>query len=215
MIEDVTHTDVNPLASPKGTHKPCIRCGERSRFMCKKCRAVFYCSKAHRDEDLRVLHSDVCDLYAFLKDSIRFVPGQDERDRLEKQRVIKKTEILKTAKSLAQKSLFQNHPDDAINQLSVAIHFAHELYGNNSVLIIPIHAMCVEALVKRGRMDQATQQLSKAEWILLNEDDCPDLIKADFYKNEGFLNMCKKEYKSALTSYANETFFSTAAFHPV
>ena len=55
-----------------------------------------------------------------------------------------------------------------------------------------------------GRILQAEEYLSQAQWTVLKTVDCPDSMKSRLYRNLGMLYAAKQQYDEALRNLAND-----------
>jgi len=206
--------DINPLALPRGKNVKCETCNkDRCKYHCPTCRVTFYCCKEHRETDYRTIHKEICSRIDFLNHPKHPVDN-GERIRVLEQHKIVSNEIVSIAKGLAEVSIFEGRPQDALRQLKAAFQHKVILDGPSSVNLMGIYALYIEAYIKVGDIPKAEEQLRKAEQILMDEGEhCSDDSMANFYKNEGLFNLANNNFPDALLSFSNEVYFATKAYH--
>ena len=55
-----------------------------------------------------------------------------------------------------------------------------------------------------GKLSQAEEYLSQAQWTVLKTPECSNAIKSKLYRNLGLLNAAKGEYDEALRQLADD-----------
>ena len=59
-------------------------------------------------------------------------------------------------------------------------------------------------VVGLGRLSQAEEYLSQAQWTVLKTPECSDAIKSKLYRNLGLLYAAKGQFDEALHQLAND-----------
>ena len=60
------------------------------------------------------------------------------------------------------------------------------------------------SFVGLGRLTQAEEYLSQAQWTVLKTPECTSAIKSKLYRNLGLLYAAKTEYHEALRQFADD-----------
>ena len=55
-----------------------------------------------------------------------------------------------------------------------------------------------------GRLSQAEEYLSQAQWTVCKTPECSNAIKSKLYRNLGLLHAAKGDYKEALRQLADD-----------
>ena len=63
-----------------------------------------------------------------------------------------------------------------------------------------------------GRLSQAEEYLSQAQWTVLKTPECSNAIKSKLYRNLGLLYAAKTEYDEALRQLADDVRFIVIQF---
>ena len=67
-----------------------------------------------------------------------------------------------------------------------------------------LHSLSILGL---GRLSQAEEYLSQAQWTVLKTPECSNAIKSKLYRNLGLLYAAKGEYEEALRQLADDVSF--------
>ena len=63
-----------------------------------------------------------------------------------------------------------------------------------------------------GRLSQAEEYLSQAQWTILKTPDCSNSIKSKFYRILGLLYAAKGEYAESLQALAEDVYHASGEF---
>ncbi|KAI8621217.1 hypothetical protein BC830DRAFT_1095244 [Chytriomyces sp. MP71] len=201
-------TVINPLANPKGVKLGCELCGKPAYIQCKDCRVTFYCDKEHQSTDWRGIHQKICPMLIPLRTPITVLGSEDERIYREKQTKHRQTQLLEMAKTEAHKKLFEGQYDLAIPAALQALRFSMDVYGQDSIELVPSYLLLGEASIGLKQFAQAEDYLSLAKWAVLKAVDCENKIRSQMHRNFGLLYASQGNYQEALNQLAQDIYYS-------
>ncbi|KAJ3227281.1 Zinc finger MYND domain-containing protein 12 [Clydaea vesicula] len=206
---------INPLSNPKGQKFECELCGKPAYIQCKNCRLTYYCDKDHETIDFRGIHEKICQLIIPLRTPLGDFGSEEERAYREKQTRIRQMNLLEITKIEAHKKLFESQFDLAIPAALQALRFSMDVYGQDSIELVPSYLLLGEASIGLKQFSQAEDYLSLAKWAVLKADSaCHPSIRAQLHRNLGLMFSSQGNYDAALLQLANDIFFSSIAKSP-
>jgi tetratricopeptide (TPR) repeat protein len=135
---------------------------------------------------------------------------------LQQQKVIvnNQIEILKIAKTLAYKHLFDADYELAIPAALQALKFSMDLHGNNPIELVPSYLILGESSVGMKQYNEAEEYLSLAKWAILKSENSDDAIKSKLHRNFGQLYAAQEQYEKALYQLAMDVYHCSKATSP-
>lgn len=207
--------NINPLANPKGRKLLCELCGKPAYIQCKNCRLTYYCDVEHESIDFRGIHEKICQLLIPLRTPDAVFGSQEERKQRQITTRERQIQLLEITKIEAHKKLFEGHFELAIPAALQALRFSMEVYGADSIELVPSYLLLGEASIGLRQYTQAEDYLSLAKWAVLKVDSsCHPAIRAQLYRNLGLLFSSKGDYEESLKQLANDIYFSSLSTHP-
>ncbi|KAI8847876.1 hypothetical protein BC829DRAFT_395322 [Chytridium lagenaria] len=176
QMRNVNATHINPLANPKGRKHNCELCGKPAYIQCKDCRVTFYCDKEHQLTDFRGIHNKICNLLVPLRTPVA-------------------VQLLELSKTEAHKKLFEGQFDLAIPAALQALRFSMDVYGQNSIELVPSLPI-------------------SAKWAVLKSEKCENSVRAHLHKNFGLLYASQGSYEEALKQLAQDIYYSSLDHGP-
>ncbi|KAJ3233743.1 Zinc finger MYND domain-containing protein 12 [Chytriomyces hyalinus] len=202
-------TLINPLANPKGVKLGCELCGKPAYIQCKDCRVTFYCDNEHQSTDFRGIHEKICPLLIPLRTPVAILGSEEERLHRDKQTRHRQIQLLELSKTEAHKKLFEGHYNLAIPAALQALRFSMDVYGQDSIELVPSYLLLGEASIGLKQFPQAEDYLSLAKWAILKAEDCENKIRSQMHRNFGLLYASQGNYQEALNQIAHDIYFSS------
>jgi tetratricopeptide (TPR) repeat protein len=193
---------INPLANPKGSKLSCELCGKPAYIQCKLCRLTYYCDTEHETIDFRGIHEKICQLLIPLRTQDAVFGSEEERTSRQAIKLTRQINLLEITKIEAHKKLFEGHYDLAIPAALQALRFSMEVYGHDSIELVPSYLLLGESSIGLKQYKQAEDYLSLAKWAILKVDSAPETIRAQLHRNLGMLYSSKGHYDEALRELA-------------
>ncbi|XP_064642385.1 zinc finger MYND domain-containing protein 12-like [Lineus longissimus] len=203
---------LNPLANPKGVKLVCELCQKPAFIQCTDCRVTYYCGVEHQKADWLGIHEKICQALVYIRTAIPFINSEEERQKRKKQLLEKQREMIDLTRTTGQKLLFEGKHEQAVPAAMQSLRFAIEVHGLASIELVPSYLILGEASIGLGRLSQAEEYLSQAQWTVLKTPECSDAIKSKLYRNLGLLYAAKGEYEEALRAIADDIYHASMMF---
>ncbi|XP_072887909.1 zinc finger MYND domain-containing protein 12 isoform X2 [Hemitrygon akajei] len=197
-------SSIYPLANPKGVKMECEICQKTAHIMCTQCRVTFYCDVTHQAADWNGIHEKICQLLIPVRMPLPFFSSKKERDHSKEQLVQRQKYLIDLTRTVAQKLLFEGKHEEAIPGALQSMRFASAVYGSLSAELVPSQLLLAEASIGLGRLHEAEEYLSQAQWTMMKTTECINAIQYKLYRNLGLLYTAKCEYDKALWYFADD-----------
>ncbi|XP_067873510.1 zinc finger MYND domain-containing protein 12 isoform X2 [Heterodontus francisci] len=205
-------SSIYPLANPKGVKLECEICQKTAYVMCSQCRVTYYCDVAHQEADWNGIHEKICQLLIPIRTVPSFLSSAKERKHSEEQMVQRQKHLIDLTRTVAQKLLFEGKHEEAIPGALQSLRFATAVYGSTSAELVPSQLLLAEASIGLGRLDEAEEYLSQAQWTVMRTTECVNAIQYKLYRNLGLLFSAKCDDEKALWYYAEDIYHATQVF---
>ncbi|XP_072101260.1 zinc finger MYND domain-containing protein 12 isoform X1 [Mobula birostris] len=205
-------SSIYPLANPKGVKMECEICQKTAHIMCTQCRVTFYCDVTHQAADWNGIHEKICQLLIPVRMPLPFFSSKKEREHSKEQLVQRQKYLIDLTRTVAQKLLFEGRHEEAIPGALQSMRFASAVYGSLSAELVPSQLLLAEASIGLGRLQEAEEYLSQAQWTMMKATGCINAIQYKLYRNLGLLYTAKCEYDKALWYFADDIYHATQVF---
>ncbi|XP_032904291.1 zinc finger MYND domain-containing protein 12 [Amblyraja radiata] len=205
-------TSVYPLANPKGVTLECEMCQKTAHIMCSRCRVTYYCDIAHQEADWHGIHEKICQLLIPVRTPLPFLSSTIEREHSKAQLVQRQKHLIDLTRTVAQKLLFESKHERAIPGALQSLRFATTVYGSLSAELVPSQLLLAEAGIGLGRLDEAEEYLSQAQWTVMKTKECINAIQYKLFRNLGLFYTAKCDYDKALWCFADDIYHATRVF---
>ncbi|XP_019606712.2 zinc finger MYND domain-containing protein 12 isoform X1 [Rhinolophus sinicus] len=203
---------IYPLAVPKGRRLCCEVCEAPAQRVCAACTVTYYCSVVHQRADWGSIHEKICQLLIPLRTSMPFYNSEEERQHGLQQLQQRQKHLIEFCYTVAQKYLFEGKHEDAVPAALHSLRFRKNVHGLSSVELVPAYLLLAEASLGLGRIVQAEEYLSQAQWTVLKSTECSYATHSLLHRNLGLLCMAKENSEEARYHLANDIYFSSCAF---
>uniref|UniRef100_A0A8C0ICK6 Zinc finger MYND-type containing 12 n=1 Tax=Bubo bubo TaxID=30461 RepID=A0A8C0ICK6_BUBBB len=120
--------------------------------------------------------------------------------------------IIDLACRTAQGFVLDGKHEEAIPAALHALRFSTEVYGSNSVQLVPAYLLLAEASTGAGRLLQASKYLSQAQWIVLRTPDCSVAVQHKLHRSLGLFCAAEENFEQALYHLANDIYLASSMF---
>nr|XP_032654393.1 zinc finger MYND domain-containing protein 12 isoform X2 [Chelonoidis abingdonii] len=192
------------LALPRGRRRSCELCGGPAQLRCGACRVTYYCDIDHQQADWVSIHEKICQLLIPIRTSFPFFNSEKERKHGMEQLLHRQKHLVDFTHKVAQKFVFEGKHEEAIPAALHSLHFSIDTCGPDSVELVPAYLILAEASTGLGRLTQAEEYLSQAQWIVLKTSDCSNGIQSKLHRNLGLLYAAKGNFEESLYHLATD-----------
>ncbi|XP_038602944.1 zinc finger MYND domain-containing protein 12 isoform X2 [Tachyglossus aculeatus] len=203
---------IYPLALPKGRKLRCELCEAPAERVCRGCMVTYYCDVEHQQVDWVSVHETICQLLIPLRTSLPFFNSEEERKHGMEQLSLRQKHLIEVTRKLAQKFLFERKYEESLPAALHSLRFSINVYGLNSIELVPAYLLLAEANIGLSRIIQAEEFLSQAQWTLLKSPECSDATLSKLHRNFGFLNVAKGNDDESLYHFANDIYYASCAY---
>ncbi|KFQ95720.1 Zinc finger MYND domain-containing protein 12, partial [Nipponia nippon] len=190
----------------------CEVCGAGGRLRCGRCRLAYYCDVHHQKADWVSIHERICQLLIPIRTSVPFLLSEKERKHGTEQLVKRQKYITELAYGTAQKFVLDGKHEEAIPAALHALRFGTEVYGSNSVQLVPAYLLLAEASAGVGHLPEASRYLSQARWIVLSTPDCSAAVRYKLHRGLGLFCAAEGNFEQALYHLANDIYLASSTF---
>ncbi|KAJ3042379.1 Zinc finger MYND domain-containing protein 12 [Rhizophlyctis rosea] len=159
-----------------------------------------------------------------LRTPVAVLGSEEERAYREKQTRHRQVQLLELTKAEAHKKLFEGKYDLSIPAALQALRFSMDVYGQNSIELVPSYLLLGEASIGLKQHDQAEDYLSLAKWAVLKADQeasqnkrvkgADNMIRSQLARNFGLLYGDKGRDDEALESLGLDIYYSSLSKGP-
>ncbi|XP_003128150.2 zinc finger MYND domain-containing protein 12 isoform X1 [Sus scrofa] len=203
---------IYPLAVPKGRRLCCEVCEAPAERVCGACTVTYYCGVVHQRADWRSIHEKICQLLIPLRTSRPFYNSEEERQHGLQQLQRRQKHLIEFCYTVAQKYLFEGKYEAAVPAALHSLRFRMNVHGLSSVELVPAYLLLAEASLGLGRVVQAEEYLSQAQWTVLKSTECSYATQSLLHRNLGLVCMAKGNCEEARDHLANDIYFASCAF---
>ncbi|KAJ3247218.1 Zinc finger MYND domain-containing protein 12, partial [Chytriomyces hyalinus] len=150
-----------------------------------------------------------CELCGKPATPVAILGSEEERLHRDKQTRHRQIQLLELSKTEAHKKLFEGHYNLAIPAALQALRFSMDVYGQDSIELVPSYLLLGEASIGLKQFPQAEDYLSLAKWAILKAEDCENKIRSQMHRNFGLLYASQGNYQEALNQIAHDIYFSS------
>ncbi|KFV90573.1 Zinc finger MYND domain-containing protein 12, partial [Fulmarus glacialis] len=166
----------------------------------------------HQKADWVSIHERICQLLIPIRTSLPFLLSEKERKHGTEQLVKRQKYIIDLAYGTAQEFVLDGKHKEALPAALHALRFSTEVYGSNSVQLVPAYLLLAEASTGAGRLPEASKYLSQAQWIVLRTPDCSAALQYKLHRSLGLLCAAEGNFEQALYHLANDIYLASSTF---
>ncbi|XP_030641064.1 zinc finger MYND domain-containing protein 12 [Chanos chanos] len=203
---------LNPLANPKGQKKLCEICQKPAHIQCTRCRVTFYCNTEHQQADWVSIHEKVCQLLILIRKPAPFHAVQADRDKQRNEIRRRQEELIEISQAAARRRLSEGSHQEALPAAQFSLRCAMDVYGSSAIRLVPSYLLMAEASMGLGKLVQAKEYLSLAEWTVVQTPNCSNNTLHQLHRNMGRLYAATGDLEEALWHLAEDVFYATEGF---
>ncbi|XP_009333520.1 PREDICTED: zinc finger MYND domain-containing protein 12 [Pygoscelis adeliae] len=166
----------------------------------------------HQKADWVSIHERICQLLIPIRTSLPFLLSEKERKHGSEQLVKRQKYVIDLAYSTAQEFVLDGKHQEAIPAALHALRFSAEVYGSNSVQLVPAYLLLAEASAGVGHFPEALKYLSQAQWIVLRTPDCSVAVQCKLHRSLGLFCAAEGNFEQALYHLANDIYLASSTF---
>ncbi|NXQ92030.1 ZMY12 protein, partial [Nyctibius grandis] len=166
----------------------------------------------HQNADWVSIHEQICQLLIPIRTPLPFLLSERERKHGTEQLVKRQKYVIDLAYSRAQEFVLDGKHKEAIPAALQALRFSTEVYGSNSVQLVPAYLLLAEAFTSVGCFREASKYLSQAQWIVLRTPDCSVAVQCEVHRSLGLLCAAEGNFEQALYHLANDIYLASSTF---
>lgn len=204
---------LKPLANPKGVKLECELCKKPAFISCTSCRVTNYCDEEHQNIDWIGIHEKICHLLPPLRMPVPFTSGSEEaREHQKEQKILRQKQLIELTRTTSQKLLFEEKYEYAVPAAMQSVKISIDVFGQNSIELVPSYLILGEACIGLGRLTQAQEYLSQAQWTVLKTHECSSELKFRLHRNLGMLHAGQGNSEDALKELAESIYQASLAY---
>ncbi|NXV22743.1 ZMY12 protein, partial [Cepphus grylle] len=166
----------------------------------------------HQKADWVSIHERICQLLIPIRTSLPFLLSEKERKHGTEQLVKRQKYIIDLTYSTAREFVLGGKHKEAIPAALHALRFSTEVYGSNSVQLVPAYLLLAEASTGVGSLTEASKYLSQAQWIVLTTPDCGAAVQCKLHRSLGLFCAADGNFEQALFHLANDIYLASSTF---
>ncbi|NXN76479.1 ZMY12 protein, partial [Himantopus himantopus] len=167
---------------------------------------------SHQKADWVSIHEQICQLLIPIRTSLPFLLSEKERKHGTEQLVKRQKYIIDLTYGTAQQFVWDGKHKEAIPAALHALRFGTEVYGSNSVRLVPAYLLLAEASAGVGNLPEASKYLSQAQWIVLGTPDCSAALQCKLHRSLGLFCAAEGNFEQALYHLANDIYLASSTF---
>ncbi|NXT73052.1 ZMY12 protein, partial [Zapornia atra] len=166
----------------------------------------------HQKADWVSIHEKICQLLIPVRTPLPLHLAEKERKHGTEQLLKRQKYISELTYSTAQQLVLDGKHKEAVPAALHALRFGTEVYGSNSVHLVPAYLLLAEVSAGVGRLPQASKYLSQAQWIVLSTPDCSSAVQHQLHRSLGLFYAAQENFDQALYHLANDVYLASSTF---
>ncbi|NXK25641.1 ZMY12 protein, partial [Arenaria interpres] len=166
----------------------------------------------HQKADWVSIHQQICQLLIPIRTPLPFLLSEKERKHGAEQLLKRQKYLIDLAYGTAREFVLEGKHKEALPAALHALRFSTEVYGSDSLQLVPAYLLLAEASTGVGHFLEASRCLSQAEWIVLSTPDCSAAVQHQLHRGLGLFCAAKGNFEQALYHLANDIYVASSAF---
>ncbi|KAM3849957.1 zinc finger MYND domain-containing protein 12, partial [Diretmus argenteus] len=166
----------------------------------------------HQRDDWLGIHERICRLLVPVRSPAPFHFFQVDRDAHSSQMLLQQERLAEISRTAAQSKLLEEKHQEALPAAQFFLRCAMELYGPSAVQLVPAYLLLAEANVGLGRLAQAEEFLTQAQWTVLKSPDCGRAVRHQLHRTLGRLYTMTGNLDAALLNFANDVYYAAEEY---
>lgn len=206
---------VNMLAQPKDVKLVCEMTGAPATIQLITPYLTLYFA-TRTDAEIAwagILHK-IIPLLGPIRTAPAVIGSEEERQRRQYTLEVSKRALIDLTKNEAANLLARGQYQLSIPGAQQSMTFIKDVHGDQSVELVPAYLLLAEANLGLRRYKAAEEFLSLANWSVLQNPECSNLIRSQLHRNFGKLYAGQGKHVEALKQLAHDVYFSSLEVGP-
>ena len=160
-----------------------------------------------------ILHK-IIPLLGPIRSAPAVIGSEEERARRQYTLEVSKRALIDLTKNEAANLLARGQFQLSIPGALQSMSFIKDVHGDQSVELVPAYLLLAEANLGLRRYKAAEEYLSLANWSVLQNPECSNLIRSQLHRNFGKLYAGQGKHAEALKQLAHDVYFSSLEVGP-
>jgi tetratricopeptide (TPR) repeat protein len=206
---------VNMLAQPKEVKLKCEMTGAPATMqLVTPYLTLYFATKTDAEIAWAGILHKIVPLLGPIRAAPAVIGSEEERARREYTLEVSKRALIDLTKNEAANLLARGQYQLSIPGAQQSMAFIKEVHGDNSVELVPAYLLLAEANLGLRRYKAAEEFLSLANWSVLQNPECSNLIRSQLHRNFGKLYAGQGKHHEALKQLAHDVYFSSLEVGP-
>lgn len=167
---------------------------------------LYYASREHAEQAWYGIIHKIAPLLGSLRESQAIVGSEEDRAKREYALEMSKRALITPCQEEAAKFLVSGRYELAIPGAIFAITFIKDIHGNGALDLVPPYLQLAEANLGLGRLGKSEEFLSLANWSILKNPDCSQVIRSQLHRNFGRLYLAQGKLDDALRELTKDVY---------
>ena len=151
----------------------------------------------------------IAHLLAPLIQDAPIVGTAEERERRARTTILSKRSLQEFCLIEASNLLSVQKYQLAIPAASQALSFSKDVDGERSLAVVEPYLILAQSYLGLKNINKADEYLSLARWIVLNSNNCPDLVRARMYMLMGRVCTAQGKFEEAKPEFSNCIYYNS------
>lgn len=206
---------LNRLACPRGRIPSCELTGEPASVqLVTEHITLFYATREHAQAAWDGIVKKIAVLLGPLRAPPEILGSEEERQKRDYTLHMSKRALIDLCQQEASKFLVAGRGDLAIPGAVQALAFCKDVHGEGAIEMVPPYLLLAEANLDVGRLHQAEEFLSLANWAVLKNPDCSNAIRSQLHRDSGKLYSAQQRFGDAIRELSRDVYHSSLEVGP-
>ena len=206
---------VNMLAQPKDVKLTCEMTGAAATIqLITPFLTLYFATRTDAEIAWAGILHKIVPLLGPIRSAPAVIGSEEERQRRQYTLEVSKRALIDLTKNEAANLLARGQFQLSIPGALQSMAFIKEVHGNNSVELVPAYLLLAEANLGLRRYKAAEEFLSLANWSVLQNPECSNLIRSQLHRNFGKLYAGQGKHAEELKQLAHDVYFSSLEVGP-
>jgi tetratricopeptide (TPR) repeat protein len=206
---------VNMLAQPKDVKLICEMTGAAATIqLITPYLTLYFATRTDAEIAWAGIFHKIIPLLGPIRSAPAVIGSEEERQRRQYTLEVSKRALIDLTKNEAANLLARGQYQLSIPGALQSMAFIKDVHGDQSVELVPAYLLLAEANLGLRRYKSAEEYLSLANWSVLQNPQCSNLIRSQLHRNFGKLYAGQGKHAEALDQLARDVYFSSLEVGP-
>jgi tetratricopeptide (TPR) repeat protein len=206
---------VNMLACPKDVKLTCEMTGAPATVqLVTPFLTLYFATRPDAEVAWAGILHKIVPLLGPIRAAPAVIGSEEERARRQYTLEVSKRALIDLTKNEAANLLARGQFQLSIPGALQSMAFIKDVHGDASVELVPAYLLLAEANLGLRRYTAAEEFLSLANWSVLQNPECSNLIRSQLHRNFGKLYAGQGKHVEALQQLAHDVYFSSLEVGP-